>query len=236
MNLQQHFFINNECYKSGKTIAPKGIMVHSLGVAQPDVNVFLRTWNTPSLTPAKCVHAFVSTEGVYQTLPWNMRGWHAGGAANNTHIGFEICEPAGHTYDGGTMIGYDAEKNAEYFKSVWNNAVELCAMLCKQYNLDPLKDIICHSEGYKMGIATNHADVMHWFPKHGESMDSFRQAVKERLEEDRTQDVTVNVGGVEVPAKLIDDKTYVELRPLIEAVKQKLTVTWSQENGAGVKL
>lgn len=36
------------------------------------------------------------------------------------------------------------------------------------------KDIICHSEGYKLGIASNHSDVMHWFPKHGKSMESLR--------------------------------------------------------------
>lgn len=38
------------------------------------------------------------------------------------------------------------------------------------------KDIICHCESYKQGIATNHSDVMHWFPKHGKSMDTFRKA------------------------------------------------------------
>ena len=38
--------------------------------------------------------------------------------------------------------------------------------------------VICHSEGYKRGIASNHADVMHWFPKHGKSMDTFRSDVK----------------------------------------------------------
>lgn len=27
------------------------------------------------------------------------------------------------------------------------------------------KDIISHSEGYELGIASNHGDVMHWFPK-----------------------------------------------------------------------
>ena len=25
------------------------------------------------------------------------------------------------------------------------------------------KDIGCHSKGYKLGITSNHADVMHWF-------------------------------------------------------------------------
>ncbi len=52
--------------------------------------------------------------------------------------------------------------------------------LCKQFNLTE-KDIICHSEGYKLGIASNHGDVMHWFPKHGKSMDTFRSDVKAGL-------------------------------------------------------
>lgn len=181
MNLTQHFLTGNDCYKADRTITPKGVMVHSLGVAQPDANVFLTAWNTGGV--AKCVHAFVAEDGVYQTLPWDWRGWHAGGAANNTHIGFEICEPAGHTYKGGAMVGYDPEKNAAYFKAVWENAVDLCVMLCEQYGFDPLTDIICHSEGHTLGVASNHADVMHWFPYHGQSMDTFRASVKKRLEE-----------------------------------------------------
>jgi len=58
--------------------------------------------------------------------------------------------------------------------------VELCVMLCRQYDLTE-EDIICHSEGGKKGIASNHGDVMHWFPKHGESMNSFRTAVRAAL-------------------------------------------------------
>jgi len=120
-----------------------------------------------------CVHAFIGkledgSIATYQTLPWNHRGWHAGGAANDTHIGFEICE--------------DNLSDATYFRKVFSEAVELCVYLCKLYNLTE-KDIICHSEGYKLGIASNHADVMHWFPRHGESMDTFRAAVKAGLAE-----------------------------------------------------
>ena len=44
------------------------------------------------------------------------------------------------------------------------------------------KDIISHAEGNKKGIASNHSDVDHWFPKHGENMDTFRAAVKKALE------------------------------------------------------
>lgn len=32
-------------------------------------------------------------------------------------------------------------------------------------------------EGYKLGIASNHGDVMHWFPRFGKSMDIFRAEV-----------------------------------------------------------
>ena len=145
MVLSKHYLTKNDCYKAGRKIVPRGVMVHSTGVAQPDLNVFVRAWNKPGVEVA--VHAIVSQEGIYQCLPWDCRGWHAGGAANNTHIGFEICEPAGHTYRGGTMVGYDAGKNAPYFDTVYRSAVELTAMLCAAYGLDPLADgvVICHS-------------------------------------------------------------------------------------------
>ena len=110
------------------------------------------------------------TIATYQTLPWNYRGWHCGsgwkGSGNDTHISFEICE--------------DNLTDRSYFYKVFNEAVELCVYLCKLYGLNE-NNIICHSEGYKLGIASNHADVMHWLPRHGESMDSFRNAVKEKL-------------------------------------------------------
>ena len=62
-------------------------------------------------------------------------------------------------------------------------AVELTAGLCKMFNLDPLKDgvVICHSEGYKRGIASNHGDVLHWFPKYGKDMDTFRADVAKQM-------------------------------------------------------
>ena len=185
MEQRIQFMTENDCWKAGRTITPKGIMVHSCGVAQPDVEVFLKTWNVPGYTA--CVHAFVHEGGVVQTLPWNRRGWHAGGSANNTHIGFEICEPAGHTYQGGTMIGYDVEKNEDYFRKVYANAVELTAELCKIYNLDPLEEgvVLCHSEGCRKGIASNHADVTHWFPKHGKTMDDFRADVAEAMKPEK---------------------------------------------------
>lgn len=186
MQLTEHILTGNDCYRAGRTITPKGIMVHSTGVAQPDVEVFLRAWNRPGVD--KCAHAFVHRGGVVETLPWNWRGWHAGTppgggvSANNTHISFEILEPAGHTYQGGAMVGYDAEQNADYFAAVYRNSVELCAYLCARYGLDPMADIIDHAEGYALGVASNHTDVSHWFPRHGKTMDTLRADVKALLE------------------------------------------------------
>lgn len=182
MNLKQLFLKNNDCYKTGRTIIPQGIMVHSTGANNPNlrryvqpndgqlgVNRYRNDWNRPGLSV--CVHAFIGklqdgTVATYQTLPWNYRGWHAGGSANNTHIAFEICE--------------DGLKDPSYFNAVYQEAVELAAQLCKLYNLNPLRGgvVICHSEGAKRGIASNHADVMHWFPKHGKNMDMFRKDVE----------------------------------------------------------
>ena len=182
------------CERAGRVIVPRGVMVHSTGVAQPDPEVFLRQWNQPEAQA--CAHAVVARDRIIQTLPWNRRGWHAGtgrtGSANNTHISFECCEPAGHTYRGGTMVDYDVEGNQAYFQAVYANAVELCAMLCRQYQLDPLEPgvVLCHSEGHQLGIASNHADVLHWWPKHGVTMDDFRRAVEKKRREAEEERMT----------------------------------------------
>lgn len=192
MNLNKLIFTENACYKAGKKITVKGIMVHSTGANNPWLkryvgpddgklgkNQYNNHWNTYHPGGREvCVHGFIGkladgTVATYQCLPWDHRGWHAGGSANNTHIGFEICE--------------DDLTDGAYFAKVYKEAVELCAYLCKQYGLTE-KNIICHSEGYKQGVASNHGDVMHWFPKHGKSMDTFRAEVKVLLATDAKED------------------------------------------------
>ena len=185
MNLQKLILTENACYKAGRKITVKGIMVHSTGANNPWLkryvgpddgklgkNQYNNHWNTYHPGGREvCVHGFIGkladgSVATYQTLPWDHRGWHAGGSANNTHIGFEICE--------------DGLADATYFKKVYQEAIDLCVYLCKEYGLTE-KNIICHSEGYKQGVASNHGDVMHWFPKHGKSMDTFRAEVAAKL-------------------------------------------------------
>jgi hypothetical protein len=189
VNLQKLIFTENACYRAGKTIVPKGIMVHSTGANNPYLkryvgpddgllgkNQYNNHWNQDKPGGRQvCVHGFIGkladgTVATYQVLPWNHRGWHCGsgskGSGNDTHISFEICE------DGLTDVAY--------FNAVYKEAAELCAYLCRQYGLNET-NIICHSEGHKLGIASNHADVMHWFPKQGKSMDTFRAEVRKLL-------------------------------------------------------
>lgn len=174
----------NDCYRKGRYIRPRGVMVHSTGAANPYLRRYLspddgrlgepssRHWNQGGV--GACVHAMIgkAADGsvcAYQTLPWNMRGWHCGRSGNDTHISFEICE--------------DGLADEGYFRQTYQEAVELTAYLCQLYHLDPKADgvVLCHSEGYKRGIASNHADVMHWWGRYGVSMDNFRRDVAEKM-------------------------------------------------------
>ena len=206
MKLLKCILTENDCYKTKRTISPKGVMVHSTGADNPNLRRYVQPaastpgreellaalgtnsngnhWNRPGLNV--CVHGFIGrladgSAAAVQTLPWNHRGWHAGtgtsgGSANNTHISFEICE--------------DGLTDPEYFRQVYRTAAELTAMLCRDYGLDPMGDgvVICHQDGYRRGIASNHGDVYNWFPRFGMDMRDFRadvvRAMKGESEED----------------------------------------------------
>ena len=184
MKLIESILTKNPCYKAGKKITVKGLMLHSVGCPQPSAAVFIKNWNSESYDRA-CVHGFIDgNDGtIYQTLPWNHRGWHGGGSSNNTHIGVEMCEPACIKYTGGaTFTCSDMVTAKAVAKRTYEAAVELFAFLCKEYSLDPTADgvIISHAEGYKRGIASNHGDPEHLWKQlnTGYTMDSFRQDVK----------------------------------------------------------
>ena len=185
MKLVQSILTKNPCYTAGRKITVKGLMLHSVGCSQPKASVFINSWNSASYSNA-CVHGFIDgNDGtVYQTLPWNHRGWHAGGDANNTHIGVEMCEPACIKYTGGASFTCSDTATARAVaKRTYDAAVELFAMLCKEYGLNPLTAIISHKEGHSKGIASNHGDPEHLWKGLGMSytMDTFRQAVKAEM-------------------------------------------------------
>jgi hypothetical protein len=188
MKLVESILTKNPCYTAGRKITVKGLMLHSVGCPQPSAQVFVRNWNKASYDRA-CVHAFIDgNDGtVYQCLPWNHRGWHCGASGNNTHIGVEMCEPACIKYTGGATFTCSDKATAQAVaKRTYEAAVELFAMLCQKFSLDPLGDgvIVSHKEGCKRGIASNHGDPEHLWTQLGlpYTMDTFRKAVKAAMD------------------------------------------------------
>ena len=189
MKIIESLLTKNPCYTAGRKITVQGLMLHSVGCAQPKASVFVEGWNKETYTRA-CVHAFIdgNTGDVYQTLPWDHRGAHAGGTANNTHIGVEMCEPSYIKYNanGTAFTATDLAKARASAATTYKSAVELFAYLCEQYNLNPLADgvIIAHKEGYTRGVASNHADPDHLWKGLGlpYTMDTFRKDVNTYLE------------------------------------------------------
>ena len=199
MKIIESILTKNPCYTAGDKIKVKGLMLHSIGCAQPSAEVFVKGWNTPK-NDWSCVHAFIdgNTGDVYQTLPWDHYGWHCGGSANGTHIGVEMCEPACIEYVGGASFTCSDVATAKAVAlRTYNSAVLLFAYLCKKYNLDPLADgvIIGHKEGCNRGVASNHADPEHLWKQlnMGLTMDTFRKAVKNSMSTETTTETTTDV-------------------------------------------
>lgn len=188
MKIITAYATENHCYKVGKKLTPKGIVVHSTGANNPNLkryvdceaecgkNTYDNHWNTYHPGGRQvCVHSFIGYDKnnavrVANILPYNIACWGCGagknGSYNNSHIQFEICE--------------DGLTDAVYFGKVWACAVEYCAMLCKQYSIDP-DAIVGHNEAHKAGYASNHGDPEHWFKRHGKSMSAFREAVRAKV-------------------------------------------------------
>lgn len=197
------------CYKNTGKMTIKGVLWHSTGAnntsikryVQPDdnapnkeelrkiigVNLYRNDWNHISYQAG--LNAWIGklangTVGTVQTMPWNFRPWGCGsgskGSCNYGWIQCEICE--------------DSLNDKTYASQVYEEACQLTAFLCRIYNLDPngtvvyngvkVPVILCHADSYKLGLGSNHGDVLHWFPKFGFTMDTARKRITELLNED----------------------------------------------------
>ena len=258
MDIIKCLLTQNDCYKTGQKMKIKGFCLHSTGANNPNVrryvqpadddpnaeellsiigiNRYQNDWNHGGIS--KCVHAFCGyladgSVGIVQTLPWDMRGWHAGTgtsgrSANDGWISMEVCE--------------DGLSDATYFNKIYTASVELVAMLCKEYNLDPLADgvVICHKEAWRRGIASNHIDVEHWFPKFGKTMDDFRQDVADKMGKQPQPEPTPSIEEYNI----ISDTSVLNIRKgpgtnyaVIGQIKDKKRhVIIAESTGQGAKL
>lgn len=201
MRLNKLIFTNNDCYKAKKTIKPKGIMLHSTGAPNPRLhryvgpddgqlgpNKYNNHWNQ-KMSRNVCYHAFSGvlkdevTIATYQVLPWDHRGWHCykgkKGSGNDIYISLCMCE--------------DDLNDQNYAYGVLQEVIEVSAYLCKMYNLNPFgKDVIIdHARGYKMEIASNHGDILHWFKRWGITLDWIRQEIAKQMQLDPKLDTIV---------------------------------------------
>lgn len=213
------------CYKSTTTMKIKGVLWHTTGANNPSLkryiqpdddaanrdelikligkNAYNNDWN--HITRSAGLNAWIGkladgSVASVQTMPWDFRpmGCASGvnGSCNDGWIQFEICE--------------DALTNESYFNAVYQEACELTAYLCKEYDIDPkgtvvvnnvtVPTILCHADAHKLGLGSNHADVYHWFNKYNKNMETARNDVFDLL----------NPKVVEVPVLKDPDDEFVE--------------------------
>ena len=193
---------NSTCYKGTSTMQVKGVLWHSTGANNPLLSRYVQPtdgsadydkmikllgknkygtdWNhTRQNAGLNCWIGKLADGSVttVQTMPWNYRPWGCGsgskGSCNTGWIQFEICE--------------DALTDKNYFNAVYKEAVELTAYLCTLYGLNPkgtanlngvtVPVILCHADSHKLGLGSNHGDVLRWFKKYGKTMDDVRNDV-----------------------------------------------------------
>lgn len=198
MNITEFYLTNNECYRVGKTMIPKGIIMHSTGANNPYLkryvgpddgrlgkNQYNNHWNIRFPDGRSiCPHGFIGklnngSVATYQTLPWNMVGWHSGEGKNGNanymgYIGIEICE--------------DSLNDPAYAEHAFAEFIEVAAFLCNEYHI-PVGCIVSHKEAHAMGIASNHGDPENWFNALAKvtgkriTMNDIRAAVKLKMTE-----------------------------------------------------
>ena len=211
------------CYKGTSTMTVKGILWHSTGAnntslksyVQPSdnavdkdewltrlgVNTYKNDWN--HIVRQAGVNCWIGkladgTITTVQTLPWNYRPWGCGsgpkGSCNNGWVQFEICE--------------DNLTDKTYFEKTYKEACEITAYICDMYNIDPkgtvivngvkVPTILCHQDAYRLGLGSNHGDVLYWFAKFGKTMNDVREDVSKLLNKNTTPIINTNNADTEI--------------------------------------
>ena len=197
---------NSSCYKGTGVMNVLGILIHSTGANNPNLKRYVQPYETDADYEAQIkklgknnnkndwnhiyiqvgMNAWIGKDAsgevmAVQTMPWNYRPWGCGrgnyGSCNDGWIQFEICE--------------DGLNDKSYFEKIYKEACELVAYLCKKHNLNPkgtvkkngvsVPIILCHQDAARLGMGSNHGDVLHWFPKFGKNMEDFRNDVNQLL-------------------------------------------------------
>ncbi len=155
-------FTNAKCYKTTATCSRKGIQVHSVGCKGTKAARWKKSWNKPTATT--CGGYVIDTDAITQCLKEGAKCWLSGsgdnGNANADYLGFEICEPT------------TKNDTAEAAADLYGKTLYLCTYLCRKYGINPA-NVRAHYELHALGLASNHADVRHWWGKKGTAWEPY---------------------------------------------------------------
>lgn len=222
MNLIKCYQTNSTWYKGAvRNSIPVGILWHDTGAGNPTLkryvqpletdanyqemlallgtNKYKNDWN--HIEHEAGLNAWIGqlADGGIATIQageWTMTPWGCGSGELGSCNGY-IKKNGSRTYCGRHWVQFeicdDGYKDAEYFAKVYQEAVELTAMICKEYGIDPkgtveyngatVPTILCHADSYKLKLGGNHGDVYSWFKKMGKTMDDVRNDVAALLGE-----------------------------------------------------
>ena len=244
------------CYMGTCEMTVKGVLWHSTGANNPTIKRYVQPSDVKPVEDSFTKEEWLNILGVnkykndwnhikhsaglncwigkladgtittVQTMPWNYRPWGCGsgkkGSCNSGWIQFEICE--------------DNLTNKDYFEKVYNEACEITAYLCKMFNLDPKGTveyngvkapvILCHQDSYKLGLGSNHGDVLHWFKKHGKTMDDVRNDVAKLIEEKETSVLVSKFKAGDI-VTLAEDAVYYNGKAVPAWAKEKAWIVHS---------
>lgn len=156
----------NRRYPLAPFLKPQGIVVHTIGVTQPDAEVLRRLWQDDR--SPYVVHYMVDDVKILHTFPDNKQCWHVGSPGNAKWLGVELGETnwiQSKNINIGTGGGFtikDYGKAVAYTEAAYRNVVWLCAVKCKEYGWDPFTAVWTHYEISRQRLSnTDHIDPQH---------------------------------------------------------------------------
>lgn len=210
MTLYQCYLVENACYKEGVYRNPTGIVVHSTGANNPNLQRYVQPADgqTVGLNPGASELKNIIGSVNYGNH-WNQ--YYADGsqgryACVNAFIG-KVASGVIATVQtlpwnmmpwgcgSGNLGSYnnthvqfeiceDTLTDEVYFNYAMTEAAELCAYLCNLYNIS-INNVVSHHESYLAGMGNNHSDIDHWLTRFNKDMNWFRNLVNEKLKEQK---------------------------------------------------
>ena len=156
--------------RPGTKLKPKGVVVHETGNPGGTAQNHFDYWNAKNR--GSSVQAVIDWNEVIQLIPYNEVSWHAGRTANLSMIGVELCRPK--------------TRSEDKFNAVWDTAVKLFAdIFIEQLKITTVtKDnLMSHAEVSEKWHETNHQDPISYFAEYNKTVDDFRWAVQQRINE-----------------------------------------------------